>query len=351
MAVQTQGFTVSKENSQKVFSALGEENWWKQLYDGKYQHLGPKVFDEGLHGRAKEPGFYESARKAFQYAKAHLNEKVNLEFYCNLHKEACAHFKGKENNTRMKANEAGHFRTTENKGVECGFKISEIMEVFDRNRTPNDSLRKNVITDYAIVKNHYMEKAIETIADNKTLHDKDNLARNFTITVEEAKEIESLIESKIKAAQETLACCQDPILKNAMPGFAFSEDGVKISYKEPKFHNFVFEIVISHLFETFNRSVAEIDEQLSSSKNQQALIHKKLILIADLYQKLEWLHPFQDGQGRTNLLLLSKLLAEHGFTPAILDEPYMSSFSSLEDWVAYLIEGMQKWQKEAQLIN
>ena len=350
MAVQTQGFPVPKEASQKVFSALGEENWWKQLYDGKYQHLGPKVFDEGLHGKAKEPGFYESARKAFQYAKAHLNEKINIEFYCNLHKEACAHFKGKENNTEMKAREAGHFRTTENKGVRCGFKISEIMEVFDRNRTPNVARRKDVIKDYVIVKNQYMEKAIEVIADNKTLHDKDTWARNFTITVEEAKEIESVIESKIKATEETLArWTQDPILKNAAPGFAFSEDGVNISYKEPKFHDFVFEVVISHLFETFNRSLTEIDEQLPSSKDQLALIHKKLILIADIYQKLEWLHPFQDGQGRTDLLLLSKLLAENGFTPAILDEPYMSSFSSLEDWVAYLIEGMQKWQKEAQI--
>lgn len=359
MAVQTfiqninyvPGFPVSKETSENVFSRLGDENWWKQIYDGKYHHLGPKVFDEGLHGKVVEPGFYENARQAFLLAKAHLNKKVNVEFYCELHKKACAHFKGSANQTEIKANEAGNFRSIENKGVKCVCKISEMMDVFDRARLASDERRKNVINDYVIVKRSYGDRAVEVCGDNKTLVDRDTWVRQFIITSEEAKEIESLLQNKINATQATLAALsQHPTLKNAAPITVFEECGdFYVSYKEPKFHDFSFEVVITYLFETFNRSLAEIDEQLINSALDQkdALVYKKLVLIADLYQKLEWFHPFPDGQGRTDLILLSKLLAENGFTPAILDHPYMSSFCSLEDWTAYLIEGMQKWQKEA----
>jgi hypothetical protein len=357
MAVQfntdrIQGYPVSKEISEKVYCGLGETNWWKQLYDGKYHQLGPKVFDEGLHGKKTEPGYYDSARRAFEFAKHHLNEKINVEFYRNLHKEACAHFKGNADNTEMNAHDAGSFRSNDSSGVRCKIGLRWRMEVFDRNRLTNDGRRKDVIKDYAILMNSYGDKILEGIAD-MTLHDKEIWLRKFTITVEEAKEIGILIQSKFKSMQETLdQWKQDPILKKAVPRIDFDSEQLNISYREPRWHNFSFDEVIPYLFETFNRSLAEIDEELvNTSLNEQSrkesLIHKKLVLIADLFQKLELMHPFPDGQGRTDLLLLSKLLAENGFTPAILDEPYMSSFSSLEDWVDYLIEGMQKWQKEA----
>jgi hypothetical protein len=77
---------------------------------------------------------------------------------------------------------------------------------------------------------------------------------------------------------------------------------------------------------------------------------EKLRLIANLFQMLEWLHPFIDGQGRTDLILLAKELCRHGFNPAILDEPFFSTVSTLDDWVAYLERGMEKWrQQEAAL--
>jgi hypothetical protein len=62
---------------------------------------------------------------------------------------------------------------------------------------------------------------------------------------------------------------------------------------------------------------------------------------------LDWLHPFQDGQGRTDLVLLSKLLVAEGFTPAILDDPYMSTISLLTDWASYLKRGMKRWEEES----
>ena len=52
------GYPVSKQTAEKIYCGLGEENWWKQLYDGRYHYLGPQVFDKGLHLYEKEPGFY-----------------------------------------------------------------------------------------------------------------------------------------------------------------------------------------------------------------------------------------------------------------------------------------------------
>ena len=38
------GYPVTKQTAEKIYCGLGKENWWKQLYDGKFHHLGPKVF-------------------------------------------------------------------------------------------------------------------------------------------------------------------------------------------------------------------------------------------------------------------------------------------------------------------
>jgi fido (protein-threonine AMPylation protein) len=102
------------------------------------------------------------------------------------------------------------------------------------------------------------------------------------------------------------------------------------------------------LFDQYNTKMQALNSALKKSLPQEELKRiqdEKLTAIAHLYQMLDWQHPFIDGQGRTDLVLLSKLLTEQGFTPAILDEPYFSSYSSLSDWKAYLIQSMQRWQE------
>lgn len=112
-----------------------------------------------------------------------------------------------------------------------------------------------------------------------------------------------------------------------------------------------FKDVVSQVFSKFNSSIAAIDGELLqlglTANRVETLTEQKLTLIADLYQKLEWFHPFPDGQGRTDLMVLGMLLSKHGFCPAILNEPYVSSFAPLSDWVNYLKEGMKKWEEVA----
>jgi hypothetical protein len=143
------------------------------------------------------------------------------------------------------------------------------------------------------------------------------------------------------------------VIKDAIPTIALDENGLHVDYMQPAAHGFSFDVVIPHLFETFNQNLAKLDEEIAASEVGKTgdLIEKKLVLIDDLFQKLDFFHPFPDGQGRTDLLLLAKLLSENGFTPSILEEPYMSSFSSREDWVAYQKDGMQKWQEEEKRTN
>ena len=96
--------------------------------------------------------------------------------------------------------------------------------------------------------------------------------------------------------------------------------------------------IASYVEETFKA----FDSEIAQAKTPD----DKITAIARLFQILEWRHPFPDGQGRTDLTLLRKILTEHGFNPAILEYPYVSTFSTLEGWVKYLKEGMEKWQVE-----
>jgi hypothetical protein len=92
--------------------------------------------------------------------------------------------------------------------------------------------------------------------------------------------------------------------------------------------------MLEKLFSEFNKNISEADS-----------LGAKMRIIADLYQTLEWIHPFHDGQGRTDLILLSKLLSEHGANPPLLPKPFVSTFNPLDDWVDYLNKGIKSWQE------
>ena len=55
---------------------------------------------------------------------------------------------------------------------------------------------------------------------------------------------------------------------------------------------------------------------LSETKKRKRKILKAIVI---LYQSLEALHPFRDGNGRTNNLVLQKALIDNGFRPVKMD--------------------------------
>jgi hypothetical protein len=77
---------------------------------------------------------------------------------------------------------------------------------------------------------------------------------------------------------------------------------------------------------------------------------KKLMVIAKLQQRLEWLHPVLDGTARTSTVLMNKLLTDYGFHPAVLEYPHVSSSYGLQQWFEYLKDGLKRWEaKKASL--
>ena len=65
--------------------------------------------------------------------------------------------------------------------------------------------------------------------------------------------------------------------------------------------------------------------------------------IARFSQSLARLHPFDDANTRTNMLLLNKLLVENGFPPSIVEDPKHFYLNTLESWKAKILQGMDTW--------
>ncbi len=74
-------------------------------------------------------------------------------------------------------------------------------------------------------------------------------------------------------------------------------------------------------------------------------LDEKLMAIAKLHQRLEWLHPVLDGTSRTSIAFMNKNLTDYGFHPAILEYPHVSSSYGLKQWFEYLKRGLAKWEQ------
>jgi hypothetical protein len=102
-------WTVSKSRTQeeavRVFKGLGR-SLWMQIIDLEYQKHGELVFDRGSHGGFKEPGFLRSALEACDFS-ASSEFKFDERSYCQLHRVACHHFRGKSTATEMSSKHAG----------------------------------------------------------------------------------------------------------------------------------------------------------------------------------------------------------------------------------------------------
>ena len=75
-------------------------------------------------------------------------------------------------------------------------------------------------------------------------------------------------------------------------------------------------------------------------------IEQKLLAAASFFKKYSWTHPFHDGSGRVNIMLLQKHLTESGLHPVILNRPYRLATISAGAQVAYLKKGLKKWEEQ-----
>jgi len=82
------------------------------------------------------------------------------------------------------------------------------------------------------------------------------------------------------------------------------------------------------------------DEAISKAKKPDEIVHS----IARFTQDLARLHPFDNANTRTTMLLLNKLLAENGLDMAIVDNPKHFYLNTVESWKQKIVAGMATWQ-------
>lgn len=326
----------TKAEAQKVFWALGDD-FWKQIIDGRYQKHGPMVFDQGLHGKDVEPGFFGSLKSGCEFTSEHLGERPTVTFYKELHAKLCAHFKGDATRTNMDAKDAGKFN-------------KHSLYIYHKLRHDSDVNEKQYKIIDEMKSGENMPQWIIDMLPPETLEKIKELKESYPAAKAFVDCLESEATAKCQRAVESMNERFSQLGIEPYCSLQFKSFGEKENpmYYLRYFHinDYEVERIVHLLFDRYNNKIDEINAKyanFSTEKEKKDCFSEKITAIADLFQMLEWLHPFADGQGRTDLSLLSKLLTEQGLNPAILEEPYMSSWSDLSDWKEYLENGVARW--------
>ena len=91
----------------------------------------------------------------------------------------------------------------------------------------------------------------------------------------------------------------------------------------------------------FNKFSEEYYQEITAAQTPD----EKLLAIAKLNIRLEYLHPARDGTTRTNIALMNKNLTENGFHPAILEFPSIPPMLGLMQWKEHLKQSLLKWEE------
>ena len=73
---------------------------------------------------------------------------------------------------------------------------------------------------------------------------------------------------------------------------------------------------------------------------------QKIVAIARLSQKMDWLHAVRDGSGRSCVLVLQKHLTEYIGHPGIFNYPVRMTTFSLDMWVEEIKAALSSWEKK-----
>ena len=350
----------SKGRAVEVFRGLGDR-FWMQTIDGMFHRHGPLVFDLGLHGSFKEPGFYESLCSGYEFASDHLCEPIDLPFYKDLHKKLCAHFKGKENSTHMMADQAGHFRA---KPVRCQAHIQSLGGMRDQyflwNLSPLQGYPDDVcleeLNDFFTTflnqkeidpqSKQWMEEKRAFWLSQVGIGEK--LSQLCPIAIQRVTDHEEFWARKVELLNDHIFQMCNFLDVPKFVSISIVNKVLRVDYIFSDTRK--IEEIAEKLFDCYNEKIDVINRQLQNfctEIDEAKLIDKKIEAIAELFQFLEWLHPFEDGQGRTDLVLMAKLLSEQGSNPAILNDPYTSTNSLFSEWKGDLLQGIEKWKAEA----
>lgn len=378
--------------AKKNYWSLGE-NWWKQIIDGKAHKFGKMVFDQGLHKGHVEPGYLEGIEKASKYFVETFDKKFGSEIYKKTHQLACSHFKVEPGNGILCGQEEiGLFRTAE---VTCVSKL-------DKNRIKIEKIQLREIKNQV----NQLSKAMEALANAQVDQDTLSFMKILGLATPAMDEIEKkkielkeiLDSAKKLLSQLNESCSEDnpavvlhnlkmksskihaQILQIAEKTALKLNDHFKqiakrlkldtpfvtctvqssLNCSRPKLEIKYFqaesaldfgkiaELLISEFNDELERLQRDIYQKISLNSPlelKQEYQKKVLALISNLYAELEWVHPWKDGQGRTDLISLNGLLCKEGLQPCILHDPYFSTFNPPMLWQQKLTDGLLKFEE------
>lgn len=374
-----EGILPTPEEAKNIFFSLGDD-WWKQIIDYDCHHHGKWVFDKGLHGGTVEPGFFDGIEKASHLFCDNFNLKFDLELYHKIHHAACQHFNGKSNGTRCESHEIDKFRNVARMSYasipiqksysSLFYQISQLQLLIKSNndllqeaKEENPSSCEEVLEDNKLEQNSYLEEMLENYKSimPKKFHEMtsdENLSKTLAELEAELKAIAVCKDFADKMNREIAKVEKRLSIRGAFVCYTETEKDARIDYMEQISSSFC-ENTAKKCFDLFNESLCELQrdifQRIPHTISKESLLtrialkkeyqNRVVPLIGQLFQELDWLHPYFDGQGRTDLISLQGSLSKEGVHPALLQQPYFSSSSALDEWIDYLQSSLKGFEQ------
>ncbi len=365
------GILPAPEKAKETFWSLGAD-WWKQIIDGRCHKFGSKVFDEGSHSGPIERGYLAGIEKASRYFVENMDRPLTLELYRETHRLAIAHFDTRgRNGAGCSWQEIDHFRSNmvSCSGYPIGVKgfaeVEKDRVVLKEARRIINLCKPDVPLEQQrmIIQQQWkglVVKAFKLLPKltGSKLDDKTDQER-IEILMSTYEELTKSQKAIAMEEMEKMNRHFEQIAQRLGLSKPFADCSVNSAidftittwYLEKS--SYSLTIITEKLFAEFNQNLTNArkeayDKLMSGQKIEEiksSYQEAALRLIGQLFAELEWLHPWIDGQGRTDLIHLNGLLCREGLHPCILDFPFYSTSNSLELWLDYLKDGLSQFEK------
>ena len=274
-------FFKEQADSEKVksFFRLGKDQW-KMWIDPKYHHFGPEVFDLGLHGGSKEPGYLKRMLLGSIYL---LGSKKPTNFHEYERQLVSLHSLCVEKGDSTIQFREESLATLAVNFISVGIPKKTVINFFDK----STGEREQII-----------------------------------------KEFNNFILMFLKCGVQFIPPL-DKLTKDNSSHFLDGELKLFINY-----------ITAGAKMELIEQCWTELEKiKVSNLSKEEKIRH-----FAKIHQQLERLHMFVDGNSRTNALLLQRDLVENGFSPAFFDpnDSYLESVDSWAKIIGVGIEKMEE---------
>lgn len=277
----------NSDKHQAIAAAFGNfpcHSLWRLFIDYNRQDVGPQGFD------VKEPGYLKSLCNGFDYMLQTLSQPLSTELLVNFHDIAVG-------NTFERFSSGIHH---EDVRFEYGFRKGNTQfGLTDRGLTANYT-RQGIA------------ELLQIIAADET-------DRYFSIRQDLTKGADKIVPKL-------------PITDNFLDEVMTKLKTDTYDFKLGANRNGVIEKKVSAAIERYHTEV-------TLANNDDT----KIRAIARCIHQLEIIHPFPDGNCRTMMLVMNKLLVQQGLNPAILENPNRIDAYSVDEICEEIKRGQQNF--------